>query len=174
MKKMINVFDHTNEICKAMKKGVLLTTKNGDRINTMTIGWGMIGIEWGKPVFITLVRKSRFTRELLDASGEFTVNIPVNEPAEKILSYCGTHSGREVDKIQQMGLTPAAPISVGAPGFRELPMTLECKVLYRQDQDLAAIPGNLLEKFYPLSDGSRDGHIAYYGEIVNAYLLENA
>ena len=31
----------------------------------MTISWGMMGIEWGKPVFITVIREGRFTRELL-------------------------------------------------------------------------------------------------------------
>ena len=46
MKKNIDAFDYAGYICKAMKKGILLTTKAGDRVNTMTIGWGKIGIEW--------------------------------------------------------------------------------------------------------------------------------
>ena len=63
MRKNVNVFDYAGTICKAMKKGVLLTTKLGDAVNTMTIGWGMLGIEWGKPIFIALVRESRYTKE---------------------------------------------------------------------------------------------------------------
>ncbi len=66
MKIQVDAFDYAGTICKAMKKGILLTSKLGEKVNTMTIGWGMIGVEWGKPVFITLVRESRFTKEYLD------------------------------------------------------------------------------------------------------------
>ena len=44
MKQKIDVFDYAGHICKAMKPGILLTTKSGDKVNTMTIGWGMIGV----------------------------------------------------------------------------------------------------------------------------------
>ncbi len=50
MKQRIDAFEYASDICKAMKKGILLTTKVGDFVNTMTIGWGNIGIEWNKPV----------------------------------------------------------------------------------------------------------------------------
>lgn len=178
MKKSISVFDHAGDICKAMSKGILLTTKQDDTVNTMTIGWGMLGIEWGKPIFIALVRQSRFTRQLLDESMEFTVNIPYGEIDAKILGFCGTNSGRDVNKIKELGLTLVEPNSISTPGISELPLTLECKVLYRQDQNLNGIPADILDKYYPQNiDGSapgknRDHHIAYYAEIVDAYIIE--
>ena len=52
MKQQIDAFEYAGHICKAMKKGILLTTKKDETVNTMTIGWGKIGIEWNKPVFI--------------------------------------------------------------------------------------------------------------------------
>lgn len=64
MKKSIDVLDYAGHICKAMKNGVLLTAKSQDRVNTMTIGWGTIGIEWNKPIFIAYIRESRYTRQL--------------------------------------------------------------------------------------------------------------
>ena len=73
MKEKINAFDYAGHICKAMNPGILLTTKSGDKVNTMTIGWGTIGIEWGKPIFVGYVRESRYTREMLDQNGEFTM-----------------------------------------------------------------------------------------------------
>ena len=178
MKKTVNPFDYTNEICKAMPKGILLTTKAGEKVNTMTIGWGTIGIEWGKPVFIAFVRKSRHTRKMLEENGEFTVNVPMGKVDPKILGFCGTKSGRDVDKIQELGLTLEQPEKITVPGIRQLPLTLECKVIYQQKQDLDAIRPDLLEKYYPqeITDPdagrNRDYHIAYYGEIVNAYLIE--
>lgn len=170
MKKMVNVFDYAPDICKAMPGGILLTTKLGEKVNTMTIGWGMLGIEWGKPIFVALVRESRHTRTTLDGNREFTVNIPYGEVDKKILGYCGSRSGANVDKIRELGLTLEEPVSVNVPGIREF-LTLECEVVYTQKQDLSAIPAESQEKFYPYSDNGQDVHIAYYGEIVNAYLI---
>ena len=79
MKQFVNPFDYAGEICKAMKKGILLTTKAHGQVNTMTIGWGTIGVQWGRPIFIAYVRDSRYTKQLLDETGEFTVNIPVGD-----------------------------------------------------------------------------------------------
>ena len=45
MKRIVNAFDYAGHICKAMGKGILLTTKRADQVNTMTIGWGTMGIE---------------------------------------------------------------------------------------------------------------------------------
>ena len=178
MKKSVNPFDYANHICQAMKKGILLTTKSNNTVNTMTIGWGMMGIEWGEPIFIAFVRQSRHTREMLDDTMEFTVNIPIGEYDSKILGYCGTKSGRDTDKIQDMGLHLEPSNQISAPGIREFPLTLECKVLYRQDQILDQIPAPILERYYPQNvDGSapgknRDHHIAYYAKIVDAYLID--
>lgn len=178
MRKNVNVFDYAETICKSVKKGVLLTTKHADAVNTMTIGWGFLGIEWGKPIFVALVRESRYTKEYLDATGEFTVNIPVSEIDTKILSACGTKSGREVDKIKLLNLELVDSEVVSVPGIRQLPLTLECKVIYQQVQNSAEIPTFAMDRYYPevdmpLPSGEKyDIHTAYYAEIVNAYLAE--
>ena len=173
MKRQIDAFDYTGHICKAMRKGILLTTKAGDRVNTMTIGWGKIGIEWNKPVFIAYVRETRFTKQLLEEGGAFTVNIPYGDFDSGILGYCGKMSGRDTDKIRDLGLTLVDSDVIDVPGIRQLPLTLECKLIYRQKQDLGSMPQPVLDRFYPVLDeaGFQDGHIAYYGEIVNAYLI---
>lgn len=179
MKQEIQVFDYAGHICKEMKRGILLTSKAGSKLNTMTIGWGMLGIEWGKPIFIALVRDSRFTKQLIDESGEFTVNIPYGDVDNRILGFCGTKSGRDVDKFAELGLITEDSKYIAAPGIKQLPLTLECKVLYTQSQELSAIPNEILEHYYPHNvDGTnpgknRDRHVAYYAEIVNAYLIKD-
>ncbi len=178
MKKDINVFEYGTEILQALQKGVLLTTKADGFVNTMTISWGGMGIEWGKPIFTVYVRESRFTKGQLAKNPEFTINIPHGNFDQKILGLCGTKSGRDTDKIKAAGLTPEAPSVISVPGFRELPLTLECRVIYQQAQDPQAISPADTEKFYPQNvDGSfhganRDYHTAYYGEIVSAYIIE--
>lgn len=174
MKKKIDVFDYAGVICKAFSRGVLLTTRSGNQINTMTIGWGKLGIEWGKPVFIAYVRESRFTMQLLEQSGEFTVNVPLCDNHREILGYCGRKSGRDTDKIRDMKLETVESDVVSAPGFAQFPLTLECRVIYRQKQDIRQMPQDVINRFYPPC-GNRnlpDMHTAFYGEIVNAYLIE--
>ena len=134
-RKKIDVYDNLTEIVKELKEGVLLTAKADDQVNSMTISWGMLGIEWGRPVFVTFLREHRFTKELIDKNGEFTVNIPYGQDAKDILNFCGTKSGRDVDKFQELGLTPVEAEKISVPAIRELPLTLECKVVYKQEQD---------------------------------------
>lgn len=174
MKTTVDAFDYAGHICKAMKKGILLTTKVENRVNTMTIGWGKIGIEWNKPVFIAYVRETRFTKEMLESNGEFTVNIPYGNIDSNILGYCGRKSGRDTDKISDLRLTLEDSEVIDVPGIKELPLTLECRVIYKQKQDLTALSKAINDRFYPELDdnGFRDYHIAYYGEILNAYLIQ--
>ena len=173
MKKQVNPFDYAGEICKALPKGILITTKNGDFVNSMTIGWGHIGIEWSKPIFVAYVRESRHTKTMLEKHGEFTINVPVGNVDSNILAVCGRKSGRDMDKIKELGLHLVESDVVSVPGIAELPLTLECKVIYKQKQDLSAIPADIIKTYYPADDtGFQDYHYAYYGEIVNAYIIE--
>lgn len=174
MKKEINLWDYAGRILEGVQKGALLTAKAGDEVNTMTIGWGHLGIEWSKPIFVAYVRQSRHTKGLLDKSGEFTVNIPVGDIDKKILGLCGTKSGRDIDKFKELGLTQVPGQTVSAPAIAELPLTLECKVIYQQDQDLTALQSACREHSYPAGTAEENNfHTAYYGEITAAYILED-
>ncbi len=178
MKKSIEVFDYANVILKEMKKGIFLTTQSGDKTNSMVISWGSLGIQWAKPIFIVYVRENRYTKKLLDENPEFTINVPYGDYDKNIFKVCGTQSGLNVDKFKELGLTAIDGEKVSVPAIKELPLTLECKVIYKQAQD----PNNITEenkaKFYPQDvDGSfhganKDYHTVYYGEIVNAYIVE--
>ena len=168
MKKTINAFDYAGEICKAMPQGILLTTAAEGKVNTMTIGWGTIGIEWGKPLFVAYVRDSRYTMEMLGKNPEFTINVPLGQVDKKILGYCGTKSGRDMDKIAELGLTLEEGKTVSVPAIKELPLTLECKILYSQKQENDKLPAALVDRYY----AGGDFHTAFYAEIVGAYIAE--
>jgi flavin reductase (DIM6/NTAB) family NADH-FMN oxidoreductase RutF len=168
MKRKIDAFTYANEILQAVGKGVLMTTKADGQVDTMTIGWGTMGIQWGKPIFIAYVRESRHTKTLVDKNPEFTINVPLGRCDKNILGFCGTKSGRDVDKIEALGLTLEEGETVSVPAIRELPLTLECKVIYKQEQVKEAIAPENLERYY----GDGDFHTAYYGQITDAYILE--
>ena len=176
MKKQINVWEHCGEIMDKMcHGGILVTTKVGDKVNPMTIGWGTIGVEWGKVLFQAYIRECRYTKGMMDEAMEFTVNIPLekDDKVKEILAFCGTKSGRDLDKVQELGLTLVDSEKISVPAIKELPLTLECKVIYKTKQDGALIPDEAKKRYYPgFEENPEDIHTVYYGEIVDAYIVE--
>ena len=168
MKEYVDLWSQAGYILERLGKGVLLTTAAEGKTNTMTIGWGTLGIQWGKPIFIAFVRESRYTKELLEKNPEFTVNISYGETAKEILGICGTRSGRDMDKFRELNLNREPGETVSGPGIRELPLTLECKVIYQQDQAPEAICPEAMTRYY--KEG--DFHTAYYGQVTAAYIIK--
>ena len=84
----------------------------------------------------------------------------------------------DVDKAKELGFTYEEPEMTSVPGVKELPLTLECKIVYKQAQDMNAMTEENRAKFYPqdvdslFTGSNKDTHVAYYGEIVNAYVIE--
>lgn len=176
MKERINVTEYAQMITEALPKGILLNTKD-TKFNSMVIGWGGLGTVWGKPVFTVYVREHRYTKAQMDATGEFAISVPLDKPVSSISKVCGTQSGRDVDKATEAQLTLEDPEIISVPGIKEYPLTLECRVLYSQKQELEKLPDDIREKMYPQDvDGTyymanRDAHTAYIGEIVAAYII---
>ncbi|MBO7711532.1 MAG: flavin reductase [Lachnospiraceae bacterium] len=174
----VDITEYANLITKALPKGILLNT-NGDKFNAMVIGWGHIGTLWSRPTFHVYVRKGRYTRSQLDKTGEFTVSIPLEGPDPSISKICGSMSGSQIDKAKEAGLTLAEPQSNHTPGIVEYPLTVECRILYAQEQDLEKIPEDIRERMYPQDVpgtypmANRDAHIMYVGQILDAYILKN-
>lgn len=178
MKKSVDALAMATPVMEAMRSGILLTTRSGARVNTMTIGWGMLGVDWNLPVFVTLVRTSRLSYEFLRENPQFTINVPTRPVDRRILGIAGTKSGREIDKIAALGLHLEQPEKISVPGIREFPLTLECEVIYAQAQEPAAIPPKLREAYHPAAGTDLSKalnctyHTAFYGAVVAAYLIE--
>ena len=174
MKEKINPWDYAPHILKIINNGILLTTQADGEVDSMVIGWGTMGVQWKKPIFIVFVRQSRHTKTLLDKNPEFTVNVPLGELDKDILRVCGTQSGRDVDKVKELGLTLVPGETVSVPAIKEVPLTIECKVIYKQDQELSALCQESRNRCYkPGTPDETDFHTAYYGEITAAYILKD-
>ena len=146
------------------KHGLLLNSVGADgRPNTMAIGWGCVGLIWGRPMFVVLVRPSRFTFRNLEAAGEFVVNVPADDMHETCM-YCGTASGRNVDKFAERGLTPVPAGTVKVPLIKQCVRHYECRIVHRNDVADAAMSGEVRADCYPKGDL----HRLYYGQILRA------
>ena len=167
MKEKIEINDYAGLIGEKLPGGILLNTK-GEKFNSMVIGWGHLGVVWSRRTFIVYVRQSRYTKAVLDGTGEFTISVPMGETDRRIWEVCGRQSGKDVDKAAEAHLTLEEPEVIKTPGVREYPLTLECRVLYSEDQDLQKIPEDIRTRTY--ADG--DFHTMYIGEIVDAYIIK--
>lgn len=116
------------------KRWMLLSAGTARKCNTMTVSWGSLGVLWNKPVATVYVRPQRYTLEFLNREANFSL-CTFDEKYHEALSYCGSHSGRDGDKIKASGLTPA--FDEAAPYFQEAKAIFLCKKLYCQDFDPA-------------------------------------
>jgi len=108
------------------KPVALISTAHGERDNVMTAAWVNV-VCMDPPQVAVAVRDSRFTHELLQAGGEFVVNIP-SEDMWRAVDLCGMVSGREGDKFSRAGLTRERARHVRPPLVAECPLNIECRV----------------------------------------------
>lgn len=93
-----------NPFEKIGKEWALVSAGSKQKANTMTISWGGVGVLWGKNVAFIFVRDSRYTKELIDTYDLFSISF-LNEEHRTAMQYCGSHSGRDEDKMEHAKLT---------------------------------------------------------------------
>ena len=142
------------------KEWALVTAGTMENYNTMTIGWGGLGSLWRKPVCTVYVKPCRYTHSFMDANDYFTVSFYSDE-YRSALSVLGTKSGRDGDKVSEVGFTPVA--AGESVTFKEAKITLLCKKIYRQDLTLDAMPSDAIEKYYT----EEAPHTMFIGEVVD-------
>jgi flavin reductase (DIM6/NTAB) family NADH-FMN oxidoreductase RutF len=107
---------------------MLITAGNLSHFNTMTASWGTMGILWNKPVAICFVRPQRYTFQFTEKQNYFTLSF-LEEKYRDILSFCGSHSGKDTDKIAGTGLVPVA-LDAESITFEQARLVFECRKLY--------------------------------------------
>jgi len=149
------------------KDWFLLTAGTPDKgFNTMTASWGGLGHLWNMNVSFVFVRPQRHTWKFMEKNRLYTMSF-FSENHRDALKYCGTHSGRDVDKTAETGLTPWEP-GPGAVAFQEARLVMVCRKLYYQDLD----PGTMLDDSIPSLYPEKGFHRVYIGEITETFLRE--
>lgn len=145
------------------KEWMLITAEDGGKANTMTASWGGFGVLWSEDVAFVVIRPSRFTKGFVDAASRFSLTF-FDETFRKQLSYLGTASGRDEDKIAKAGLTLMNVDD--APAFEEANTIIVCEKLYSAPLEADAfIKKDIIDQHY--KDG--DIHELYFAKIISIY-----
>lgn len=163
-KKIVDFRECQAETIKAYdaKRVLLVGQGRSGKPNVMTIGWGSLGIIWKKPIFTIYVRPSRYTYSLIKESGEFTVNV-LPPGMEEVAKYCGSTSGRDVDKFEAKGLTPLPSTQLKTPIIKECIIHFECRIIYQNPLVTEELAKPILTGIY---GDSTDFHRIFCGEII--------
>ncbi|MGO0121878.1 flavin reductase family protein [Desulfothermobacter acidiphilus] len=102
----------------------LIGTCHEGRHNLMTASWVM-QVSFRPPLVMVALAPERYTYEILTRNGEFAISILAADQME-IANFCGTHSGREVDKVKALGLKTKAATQIQVPLLEDCVANLEC------------------------------------------------
>lgn len=167
MFKKISSFKITENVIDLIgKQWMLITAGDKDSYNTMTAAWGGFGFLWNVPVTYIFIRPQRYTYEFTEKYDQFTLSF-FEKKYKNILSYCGTHSGKDVDKAAETGLNIQQTDS-GNIYFEEAKLVVECSKLYTDDIKPEGFNDRLINRNYP----NKDYHRMYIGKILNCWVKD--
>lgn len=146
---------------------MLITAGDHVNHNTMTASWGGVGVMWGYPVAVAVIRPQRHTYTIVEQGDTLTLSF-LPEQYRQALAYCGSHSGRDEDKIRNAGL--AVEFTDGdMPAIAQARLVLECRKLYADMIEADNfVDRTIIDRWY----AAGDFHKAYVLRIVKAYVKE--
>ena len=161
--KEISAYDVEKTIKLIGKDWMLITARDGEKVNAMTASWGAMGELWHKPVAIGFVRPQRHTFGLTENEDKITLAF-LDEEWRDALKLCGTKSGRDMDKLVASGLTSFE--CDGVPAISESKLILVCRKLYADylKED------SFIDKAVLVNYPNKDYHRFYVWEIEKAYV----
>ncbi len=158
--------EELENVCRLFDKDwALLTAGEEEQVNTMTVSWGGMGVLWGKPVVFCFVRPQRHTFTLTERHERLSLSF-LPEQYRPALRLCGTKSGRDINKFDAAGLTPA--FAEDTPYVAEARLVLLCRKLYADDLKQSCFLDPALLDNYKAGDF----HRMYICALEGAYLKE--
>ena len=138
---------------------MLISSGDERESNCMTASWGGFGVLWNKNVAFVFVRPVRHTYKFMESQDFFSLSF-FNEESRRILKYCGSNSGKSVNKIKELSLHPVYYENQTII-YEEADLTLICRKIYADDLDPRFFKDKDIDKNYP----DKDYHRMYIGEI---------
>jgi flavin reductase (DIM6/NTAB) family NADH-FMN oxidoreductase RutF len=109
---------------------ILISSSHDGKQNIMAAAWCM-PLDFDPPKITVVIDKNTYTRELIEASGTFAINVPCVAQLDTVRKV-GISSGRDLadtDKFALYGLETFASQQITAPLFKGCVAWLECKVI---------------------------------------------
>ena len=161
MFKEIDIRDVKKNLTKAISDEWMLICAGGEgEANMMTASWGLTGELWFKDVAVCFIRPQRYTLGFVEKNDSFALCF-FGTGEKQALSFCGSKSGRDYDKIKETGLTPV--YSDGTVYFEQAELVLVCKkIAVSEVTPDSVVDKSILEKCYP----EKDYHKIFIGEII--------
>lgn len=136
------------------KPAAVISVGIGDEANLITLAY--VGkVCSNPPIIVISIHPERYSYQLIEKYGEFVINYPTTEQLRE-MDFCGTRSGRDVNKWKELNLTKEEASLIEVPMIKEFPWNMECKVVKR------------------IALGS---HICYFGEVLavhsDPYYIKN-
>ena len=160
----ISLCEFNSIFSKIQDDWFLITAKHGEKINSMTAGWGGIGCLFSKPVVYIFIRPQRYTYEFVKSAGMFSLTF-FDKKYKEMLYYFGKVSGRYEDKIKKSKLSVKYYDDI--PYVEEAEYALLCSTLLTVPLDKKMINKKEIMQFYQ----NNDYHTMFVGEIVK--ILKN-
>lgn len=142
---------------------MLVSAGDNAKFNMMTASWGGLGHLYNKPVAFCFINPTRYTYQLLENKDTYTLCF-FTEAYRDALNYCGTHSGKNEDKVQGSGLTPILTPSRSV-AYSEAWMIIECKKLVAQQFTPEAIYNSEAKTKW-----GENLHKMFIGEIIHVWV----
>jgi len=129
---------------------VVISVGKWDESNLITLAW-VARVVSKPPIMSVSIRPSRYSHSLIQNQEEYVINIP-NKSQVEMVDFCGTHTGKKIDKWKALKLTKQKASKVNVPLIKEFPMNIECKIIKK------------------IQLGT---HIIYMGEVQAVHVEEN-
>ncbi|MDQ5983131.1 MAG: hypothetical protein RUMPE_00129 [Eubacteriales bacterium SKADARSKE-1] len=147
------------------EKWMLITAGDKDKLNMMTASWGGFGVLWNKNVTFAFIRPQRYTFGLVEKNDYYTLSFYDDDKYRDELSFCGTNSGKDINKTEKISFTPAFD---KAPYFKEAKLVFVCKKIYGQ----FILPECFIDESLGSNYPNKDYHKVFVGEIEKVLIKE--
>lgn len=123
----------------------IVTSAYGNQRNIMAASWTM-PVDFLPAKVAVVIDKNTYTRELVDASGEFALQFPMRKIAKLTLDV-GDASGRDIDKFSRFGIKTFPSLRIAAPLIEDCIGWLECRVIKQGAESMDVIIGEAVAAY---------------------------
>ena len=170
-----NAFDEISEmdsaaLFKPEVVSLVVSKSESGGPNIMTASWFMLA-GYNPFRYLLAVSHETYTHELIEENPEFVLAAP-SHGMKDALALAGTVSGRDLDKIEHLGLETLPGKAVDVPLLADAVGNIECSVMDSFEFENCTYYFGAVENAYVTADGL-DGRILSLDEDILAYMGSN-